>query len=361
MLRTIDYAPLTTAVTPAEAKAFRQANQSSLRYSSGSTVAQVVILVVVGTVFAFILLGFTGVIISIIVSVAEGGAGGGVAVLVFAVLFLGLIVLVVALAIRGVLGTGGRWVRWLRLDRFARANGLDFSPQDPNPQYPGAIFGQGRSRVAIDHLRSATDRFLDYGNYRYVTGSGKNSTTHNWGFMALQLDRSLPHMVLDSKANNGLFGGTNLPAIFTKDQVLSLEGDFDQYFTLYSPKQYERDALYVFTPDLMALLIDEAAPFDVEIIDKWMFVYSATPLDMSQPAIHQRLLRIVDTVGAKTLSQTDRYVDDRVVSFASNLVAPAGQRLKRGVSIGAIIVLVGFAVIWLVPFLFDLFAVFLFR
>lgn len=43
--------------------------------------------------------------------------------------------------------------------------------------------------------------------------------------------------------------------------MLSLEGDFDRYFTLYCPGDYERDALYVFTPDLLALLIDESRHF----------------------------------------------------------------------------------------------------
>ena len=70
-------------------------------------------------------------------------------------------------------------------------------------------------------------------------------------------------MVLDSRDNNGLVGGATLPATFRRDQVLSLEGDFNRYFTLYCPRQYERDALYVFTSDLISLLNDEADPFDV--------------------------------------------------------------------------------------------------
>jgi hypothetical protein len=162
-------------------------------------------------------------------------------------------------------------------------------------------------------------------------------------------------MVLDSKANNGLFGGTNLPATFDKDQILSLEGDFDQYFTLYCPKAYERDALYVFTPDLMALLIDNAAPFDVEIIDDWMFVYSATKFPSAQPAVYQRLLSIVETVGAKTVTQTDHYRDERAaVPFAANIVAPQGTRLKRSVSVGAIILIVVAALIWGWSFIADI-------
>lgn len=37
--------------------------------------------------------------------------------------------------------SGGTWLRWLRLTRFAEANGLRFAPLGPNPDYPGAIFG----------------------------------------------------------------------------------------------------------------------------------------------------------------------------------------------------------------------------
>ena len=148
--------------------------------------------------------------------------------------------------------------------------------------------------------------------------------------------------------------GSNLPASFDKSQILSLEGDFDQYFTLYCPKAYERDALYVFTPDLMALLIDNAAPFDVEIVDDWMFVYSAKPFRSTEPAVYQRLFQIVDTVGAKTLSQTDRYVDENIGQFAANIVAPQGARLKRGFSVIGLIVTLGLVVFGLYSCVSDI-------
>lgn len=354
MIRTVDYTALTEPVNSADVKAFRAAKAGAPGYSSASVVVQIILLVFVFGVFGLVGAIFLGVLAPLGATIArDGDVVLALPLLVVPLLVFAGFVALFVVALRGVL-RGSQWERWYRLDRFAAANGLIFSPSDANPQYPGAIFGQGRSRVATDHLRSAADRFLDYGNYRYVTGSGKSQTTHHWSFLALQLDRSLPHMVLDSKANNGLFGGTNLPTVFRKDQVLSLEGDFDQWFTLYCPKEYERDALYVFTPDLMALLIDNAAPFDVEIVDRWMFVYSGTRLDLGQPAVHQRLLRIVDTVGAKTLTQTDRYQDERVPTFAANAVAPQGQRLRRGVSIGAIVTVAVFAVLWIGPLLFDL-------
>ena len=122
-------------------------------------------------------------------------------------------------------------------------------------------------------------------------------------------------MVLDARSNNGLFGGTNLPSQFSKDQILSLEGDFSEYFTLYCPREYERDALYVFTPDLMALLIDQTSTFDVEIVDDWMFPAGAAAL-----------------AGA---------------AATANLIAPQGQRLRKGINWIVIVIGVGVAVVWL--------------
>lgn len=348
MNRAIDYSALTNPATKAEVAAFKaESKAAGITWGSSGGVERAAI-GCVAVLFVFI--GGSMAISFISVSanaVSTSGSPVGMGGIFVAVLFLALVVIGIVLGVRGAFGLG-RWEKWMRLTRFANANRLVYSPSSPDPQYPGAIFGQGRSRRALDHLRSTTDRFLDMGNYQYVTGSGKNSTTHNWGFMALHLDRRLPHMVLDSTANNSWFG-TNLPSTFKKEQALALEGDFNKYFTLYCPKEYERDALYVFTPDLMALLIDEAAPFDVEIVDDWMFVYSSAKFDPTSPALYQRLFRIVDTVGAKTLSQTDRYVDERIGTFTANIVAPQGQRLKKGVPVAAIVITAVFVIIWALP------------
>lgn len=335
--RTVDFTALTSPVTRHEVAGFRSAMRKLPQYSTSATTLTIVIFVIVAVFLLLSGIGFAGFFLLIAGSIPTG-SGIDIPPLTLAVpvVLLALVVLVIVLGVRGVFGSS-RWERWFRLSRFAESNDLVFSPADSNPSYPGMIFSVGHTRSAIDHLRPARGRFFDYGNFRSVTGSGDNRSTRVNGFLALSLDRSLPHMVLDSRSNNSLFGSSNLPGTFSRDQVLKLEGDFGKYFTLYCPSRYERDALYVFTPDLMALLIDEAAPFDVEIIDRWMFVYSAHALDMRQPAVHQRLLRIVDTVGAKALTQTERYADERVASFAANIVAPPGQRLRRGWRVGTVI------------------------
>ena len=350
MTTTIDYTALTAPTTRAAVNAFRTEMKAAGVNWGGSSIFGVL-----PVVFVFVLVVIFGVgsagrwITSSLASASDDlHLPSGLIAFLLSALLLG------ALGVWFWLRRNANWERWMRLSRFAAANNLVYSPSSPDPQYPGSIFGLGSGRSALNHLRAQGTRFLDIGSYQYTTGSGKSRQTHNWGFMAFHLDRKLPHMLLDARSNNGWFG-TNLPSNFDKSQVLSLEGDFNDHFTLYCPSAYERDALYVFTPDLMALLIDEASPFDVEIVDDWMFVYSSRPFNPTDPEVYRRLFRIVDTVGAKTLSQSDRYVDERVGTFAANIVAPEGRRLKKGFPVIAVVIVVIFIAVWIVPQLTEIF------
>lgn len=315
--------PLTEPLTPAQVRAWRDAHRG-VRFGSAMTPLTVILAIPIVLGVVVLMVGQT---VSIVATSDRGFAP---------VAFGALVVLLLAVAtavgfgVRAMLaGSRASGERLMRLVRFAEANGFSYAPRSDAPSYPGMIFGIGRERMALDHIMRSTPRFLDIGNFRYSSGSGKNKRVRTWGFMAVHLDRRVPHMLLDAKAND--FIGSNLPAAFSKDQVLSLEGDFDRHFTLYCPREYERDALYVFTPDLMALLIDEAGAFDVEVIDDWMFVYSQQPLPMGDGPQMLRLLRIVDTVGATAVERTDAYADERIGDRRANIVAPQGARLRRGV------------------------------
>jgi hypothetical protein len=346
-LTNIDYTALTEPVTRAQVRAFRAQIRAAQRADpsirTGFTTATSIITIV-------FLVFFVGIFGSIIITlgvgaVLTGGQDGGSGLLTF-LLFLAVGIGVIVLIVVRHFGSGGSWAKWMRLSQFAAANGLQYRNRSANPNYAGMIFHLGDSRSAFNHLNSTTGRYFDLGDFQYSTGSGKSRSTHYWAFLALHLDRKLPNMVLDSKENNSLFG-SDLPISFRRDQILSLEGDFDQHFTLYCPQEYEQDALYVFTPDLMALLIDDAGSYDVEIVDDWMFIYSPHQFPSLSVPNYQRLFTIVQTVGTKTVSQTENYHDDRVGSPAANFVAPQGQRLRHGTSIGAVVVLGAIAAFWL--------------
>jgi len=225
------------------------------------------------------------------------------------------------------------------LAAFAAANGMTYAPSAAPSAFGGALF-EFLQGAAISHrFASAGSPLLEVGTITGTVGGSQERQSGGWtvttsygttsvrsfGYLAMQLERAVPHLVLDAKSN-----GSSIPMPIAGGQALSLEGDFDSHFSLYCPAGYERDALYIFTPDLMALLIDESGAFDVEIVDDMLFVYSNHAFDPADPALWERLGRIHDLVGAKTLTQTDYYSDDRFADRAANVVADDGRRLRMG-------------------------------
>lgn len=362
-----DARPLIEPVDRAQARAFVRDLKASGRMPQTSP-AVIVVGAVVGVVFLFL---FGSTFIGIITSMfAMSAAGGG---WMFSVA-PGLLLIVVAGFIGSVIWgirtgrLGGGAERSYRLDRFARANAMTWYPSMPNPPLPGMVFGMGHDRVAKDVVRGERPRFVEFGNYRYETGSGKNETTHTWGYIAVKLSSPLPHIVLDAVGNNAMFG-SNLPASFDRHQRLRLEGDFDQHFALYCPAGYERDALYLFTPDIMARFIDNAAALDVEIVDDWLFLYTQRQVTTLDPATWAWLFSVVRALTDK-LAQWGQWRDERLATpaaafagvgatalpFAATTdalrpppgVAPQGRRLRQRVSWGAIVffVLVLVFILW---------------
>lgn len=238
--------------------------------------------------------------------------------------------------------------------RFAMQNGITFLRKRNDPAYAGMIFDEGHSRELREGYVFADG--AEMGNYRYVTGSGKNRTTHDWAYIKVKLPRRLPHMVLDAKKNN-IFGRfSNLTDTFDGSQTLSLEGDFNDHFTLYAPKQYERDALYVFTPDVMARLIDTGSGFDMEVIDDELYIYRAASFNLGSETELRTLLGIVSTISSELKDQTGYYADERVGDRTQNIIAAPGARLKHGVNWLAVFIIVVMVVFYTMDFWIQLIA-----
>lgn len=350
-----DARPLTDPVNAKAVRAF--ATELRARQTTGASAATVIGIVVAAAVAALVLPGIVGVIISM--ATLSGSPAAAAIPLLLIFLLLAGVGVTIWLTVRN-----RQAVRY-RLDQFARANGMFYEPKVASPPLPGMIFSLGHSRQSTDLLRGTKPRFVEFGNYQYTVKSGKNSITYRWGYVAVKLDVPLPNIVLDAKGNNGF--GSNLPASFRKAQRLSLEGDFDQHFTLYCPKGYERDALYLFTPDIMARFIDHAAQLDVEIVDDWLFLYTQRKVSTLDPATWAWLFGTVGALMTK-FDQWSRWRDERLhaestTSIATNQalpfappaglltppqgVATQGRRLKRGGSVLPIIIVIGFIGFWI--------------
>lgn len=196
-----------------------------------------------------------------------------------------------------------------QLFMFAKQNDLDFEEKVLRPAHAGIIFGVGGGRLASNIVTTRGHYPTEFASYQYTIGSGKSQQTVAWDYVRIQLRSALPNIVLDARSNNVF--GSNLPARLDKNQRLSLEGDFDRYFTLYCPTGYETDALYLFTPDVMVNFSEGAKEFDVEIIDNQLFLYSKGNADRTDPDVWRWQLRAVAAVVEK-IEQWERWRDDRL-------------------------------------------------
>lgn len=321
--RPFDPSALTAPVTRAQAKAHAEhLFQTGRAPRHKVTVMAIIVCVVLGLFAVNLVSPISGVLL-----VALGSTGRDDVPLHLRI--FGILIPLLILAAVGVglyflvrlLVRGPNLERWWRLNHFAQANGMTWFPVSTNPPLPGMIFSQGSARTTTDIVRGEKPRLVEFGNHSFVTGSGKNKTTHRWGYVAVHLSTPLPHIVLDAEGNNlGLFG-SNLPTRFNKEQRLSLEGDFDRYFSLYCPRGYEADALYLFTPDIMARFVDKAAALDVEIVDDWLFFYTRGEIAGTDPARWAWLFSIVSAMLDK-LAQWERWRDDRLAAPPQGL--PAG-------------------------------------
>ncbi len=216
------------------------------------------------------------------------------------------------------------------LTEFATTNKLPLAIRVADPHYNGLMFQVGHDRRLDASLTiPAQEGAIELANYRYTTGDDKHQTVNLLGFIRIKLPRRLPNMVLDARANNvgDLF--SNLGP-FDKRQTLQLEGDFNNYFTLYAPKEYERDALYIFTPDVMATLVDDVRNYDVEIVDDDMYLYSTRPFDLNDKQVLSQLIGLASTVDDQIRKQAAHYADEKVANSAqTNQVGAGGLRLKR--------------------------------
>lgn len=332
----LDYTPLNQPVSQADIATYdkyvKSLNQKSVAGFNSSL--GIVILVGVG-VYALVVVA---VIAGQLVESIRTGNMAGLLSVGLAGLIVGVLMAYMALTMR-------RRQKYLaKLYKFALKNKLQLlADRQPNSsKYPGIIFDEGHSRLVVDAL--IFPEVGEIGNFRYITGNGKNQQTHRWTYVRIKLTRRLPNMVLDARANNFFGRLSNLPDSFNKGQTLELEGDFNKHFKLYAPKEYERDALYVFTPDVMAAVIDAGKNYDMEVVDDNLLLYSRSTIDLTSEKQLRTLLGAIDRIAAELKHQTKRYADERVDGREINIVAEKGRRLKRGISLSAVALIIIFIV-----------------
>lgn len=155
--------------------------------------------------------------------------------------------------------------------QFAAANGYRFSVFSGDyGTLDGSLFRLGNGTRNIRDVVSGTYLGLPIAlfDYAYETGSGKNREVHRYTVFQLGFDTAMPDLLLEKKSffsSDSLMG--RLP------EHIKLEGDFDKEFNLTIKKGYEVEALEIFTPDVMAELMDKCRNFSLEIVNDHLFIY----------------------------------------------------------------------------------------
>jgi hypothetical protein len=329
-LATVDLTPLTDP--PAE-------GERTFTWMPGERSSVYVANVFIGVVGAFaIIFAVVGIAQSVVRDAPKTAIGYAVLGAIAAVVILGAIVRAVVRRRRyGVtaveLGP--------RLPRFAEANGWRFDREAKDGDAPGirvpivepgpdvnAVTRRVTGRIRSDDGEQANPEpapgTFELGDFFWTVDHGggpKGVGTYTVAYLAVRLPRAVPLLALVSTTP----GAGELLA--HADQTLKLEGDWGKHFTLYCPAGYERDALQIMTPDVMAAMIDGAAAWSAVTRDRWLVFVSQQVFARARPDQYSQALQLVD-VARQFHEQAEHYSDGRVSDRASDVVAHPGRTLR---------------------------------
>ncbi len=107
--------------------------------------------------------------------------------------------------------------------------------------------------------------------YSYVLGDYMQSETSSFHGLDVTLPYKLANFYLDSHKDSNRQGPS---ALYSRNQMLSLEGDFNTYFQLFVPKDDAVPVLSILSPDIMQTLITSSQRYDVELHDQHLRIIS---------------------------------------------------------------------------------------
>jgi len=153
---------------------------------------------------------------------------------------------------------------------FGKSIGFTYEKNASVQTASGKLFATGHSQILLDVLSGVYQKTpMRIFTLRFTIGYGKNSHTYSYTVFEAILNNTVPDILLFSKAHMNAISDW-----FGNDETIELEGDFNKYFKLRVPKGYEQEAYQIFTPDVMADLIDKAQNVSFEFIGNRLYIYA---------------------------------------------------------------------------------------
>ena len=228
--------------------------------------------------------------------------------------------------------------RRVKVAAFAWQNGWAYADALERTRRPGAPFarvahGRERAVIACDDERMP----FELGMHHSVSHGQERATIQRpFAFVELPLPSSVPHIVLANRRRSviptlGLGRGA---------ARMDLEGDFAQTFRLIVPEGYQQDALYIFTPDLMARVLDLGSGAEIELVSDRLYVYLPGSTRFDRAHTMAAVMTLAEDFHRRFAARTALYRDDNAGEIAARAgvaVGLRGQRLGgRGVSVLAV-------------------------
>lgn len=228
--------------------------------------------------------------------------------------------------------------RRVKIAAFAWQNGWAYADALERTRRPGSAFARvasGRERAVIA-CHDARMPF-ELGMHHSVSRGHERATIQRpFAFIELPLPASVPHIVLVNRKRSivptlGLGRGA---------ARMDLEGEFAKTFRLIVPEGYQQDALYIFTPDLMARVLDLGSGAEIELVSNRLYVYLPAGTRFDRAETMAAAVTLSEEFHRRFAARTELYRDDdagAVAARAGVAVGLRGQRLGgRGISVFAV-------------------------
>lgn len=151
--------------------------------------------------------------------------------------------------------------------QLADINGWQYKRYDnPNHQESGVMFRKGDKRYISNIIEgSINNRHFRIFSYGFTVGSGKNKRGHDYTVFAFKFNGSFPHIYLNNRHDRySISAGEEIP----------LPEEFEKNFSLSAPKEYEIEALEIFTPDVLTSFLNGGFTYDIEFVNQEMLIFT---------------------------------------------------------------------------------------
>ncbi|MDR0955501.1 MAG: hypothetical protein LBM73_00050, partial [Candidatus Nomurabacteria bacterium] len=149
---------------------------------------------------------------------------------------------------------------------------------------------------------------------------------HTIQLIRVKLPRPVANLVVQSTR------GREFDDADLDDARLDLEGNFAAHFKLFAPQNYQVDALQIFTPDVMRLLLKFGRDYDFELVGRWLYIVPLNQNPSDQLAELKNLLDAANHIAPKLIRNVRYYSDShRKISKTARRslrVDPAGSHIQ---------------------------------